>query len=87
MIVDGWGIDLSLLSAGTPLCGGGFNRGAAGERQDLQGPLGDGGQMGVALFIRTSMVHVIPKKASVALQGDARPQWERKATFLTSALP
>lgn len=87
MVVDGWGVHPSLLSAGTPFCGGGFNRSAAGERQDLQGPLGDGGRVGIALFIHTDVVHVIPKQASVALQGDARLQWERKAMFLTSALP
>lgn len=43
-----------------------------GEGQDLQGPLGDGGQMGETLFVCTEVVDVVPKKASVALQRDAR---------------
>ena len=80
MIVDGWGLQLTVLSA--PVCGRGVECGAAGQGHDLQGPLGDGGQMGVALFIRTDEVRVVPKKASVALQGDARFQWETKAMFL-----
>lgn len=39
-----------------------------GEGQDLQGPLGDGGQMGGTLFVCIEVVDVVPKKASVALQ-------------------
>lgn len=70
VIVDGRGVDLFLLSAGSPDCGRGFDRPAAGEGQDLQGPLGDGGQMGVTLFICIDVVDVVPKKAPVALQRD-----------------
>lgn len=49
-----------------------------GEGQDLQGPLGGGGRMGEALFVCIEVVDVVPEKASVALQRDARAT---KATF------
>lgn len=71
VVVDGR-VHLPLPAAGSPVRGRGFDRGAAGEGQDLEGPLGDGGQMGVALFVRTDVVDVVPKQAAVALRRDAR---------------
>lgn len=78
MIVDGGGVDLALPSAASPDCGHGLDRGM-GEGQDLQGPLGDGGQMGETLFVCIEVVDVVPKKASVALQTDARTTKEMLA--------
>lgn len=63
----------SVIIPGSPVCLCGFNWGTAGEGQDLQWPLGDSGQVRVAL-IRTDMVNVVSKKTTIALQREARNQ-------------
>lgn len=63
----------SVVIPGSPVCLCGFNGRTAGEGQDLQWPLGDSGQVGVAL-IRTDMVNMVSKKTPIALQRNTRNQ-------------
>lgn len=50
----------------------GFSGGSAGEGQDLQGPLRDGGRVGRALLIPTDVVDVVPKKTAITLPRHTR---------------
>lgn len=71
VVLDGGRVRLSssLGVFGSAARPGGFGGGAAGGRQDLKRPLGDGGRVGAALLIAADMVS---KKAAVTLQGDGR---------------
>lgn len=51
-----------------PLRVGRFGRDPADEGQDLQGALGDGGQLGAALLVAGDVVDVVAEEAAVALQ-------------------
>lgn len=54
--------------AGSPVGLGRLNRGPAAEGQDLEGPLGDGGQVGVALLVATDVVDMVTEETAITLR-------------------
>lgn len=78
IVLNGGGVHLSLSSSvditGSPVSLGQLNRGPAAEGQDLEGPLGDRGQVGVALLVATDVVDVVTEETSITLRRDIRNQ-------------
>lgn len=76
IVLDGGGVHLSLASpvdiAGSPVGLGRLNRGPAAEGQDLEGPLGDRGQVGVALLVAADVVDVVTEETAITLRRDIR---------------
>lgn len=74
IVLNGGGAHLSLAPsvdvAGSPVGLGRLSRGPAAEGQDLQGPLGDRGQVGVALLVATDVVDMVTEEAAVTLWRD-----------------
>lgn len=78
IVLNGGGVHLSLVPsvniAGSPVGLGQLNRGPAAEGQDLEGPLGDRGQVGVALLVATDMVDMVTEETPITLRRDIRNQ-------------